>query len=160
MIDLGTLGGDRGVANDINDFGDIVGYCGAATDSRDHAFLYNNGTMTDLGSLFGFDTVATSINNNGQIVGQSGISGSGGIAGLIYSEGVLNRLDDFIDPNSNWQLWSALDINDAGQIVGYGSDPAGHAAGFVLTPIPEPAWLGALLAGFALVQSGRRARMK
>ena len=52
MQDLGSLGGDGGVAYGINAGGQIVGYASTAAGAC-HAFLYSNGAMTDLGTLGG-----------------------------------------------------------------------------------------------------------
>ena len=35
-------------------------------------------------------------------------------------------LNSLLPPNSGWTLTSATGINDAGQIVGYGLNPAGY----------------------------------
>jgi probable HAF family extracellular repeat protein len=39
---------------------------------------------------------------------------------------------------TGWSLTDATAINDAGQIVGYGSNPQGVTSAFILTPVPEP----------------------
>jgi probable HAF family extracellular repeat protein len=70
IYDLGTLGGDLSLANDINNNGQIVG------DSLDffghhHAFIWENGEITDLGTLGGLYSIAYGINDNGLIVGYS-----------------------------------------------------------------------------------------
>jgi hypothetical protein len=52
-------------------------------------------------------------------------------------------LNGLIDPNSGWQLYAAYGINDSGQIVGTGTF-AGFSRAYLLTPVPEPATIGAL----------------
>ena len=47
-------------------------------------------------------------------------------------------LNTLIAPGSGWILTEARDINDRGQIVGYGQTTQGTRA-FLLTPVPEPA---------------------
>jgi hypothetical protein len=48
----------------------------------------------------------------------------------------MHNLNDLIPDNSGLELLSALDINDAGQIVGFGVTPGGHLRGFLLQPRP------------------------
>jgi len=72
ITDLGTLGGSRTVASDINDAGQIAGY--SITSEFDwHAFVTGPGGkgMRDLGTLGGGYSQAYGINDAGQIVGQS-----------------------------------------------------------------------------------------
>jgi probable HAF family extracellular repeat protein len=49
MIDLGLLGGSTGTASAINRRGQVVGASDIASGGQ-HAFLWQNGTMTDLGT--------------------------------------------------------------------------------------------------------------
>jgi probable HAF family extracellular repeat protein len=79
MKDLGVLpGGSYGMAYAVNDAGIIVGY--TSTGSGNHAFVYEDGTMTDLNSLVAGSgwtlQSAEGINNAGQIVGY-GLNPSG-----------------------------------------------------------------------------------
>ena len=65
MQDLGTLGGQNSAANDINDFGQIVGEAEKTPGLHTpEAFLYSAGVMQDLGV-----GIANSINDAGQVVG-------------------------------------------------------------------------------------------
>ena len=54
---------------------------------------------------------------------------------MLFSNGKTHDLNELIDPTLGWKLFYAYDINDHGQIVGWGrlND---HWAGFVLTPTP------------------------
>lgn len=74
ITDLGTLGGSRGLANDINDAGYIVGSSFTAGDDADHATVWHNGSIMDLGTLGGANSAANFINNVGQVVGTSSLS--------------------------------------------------------------------------------------
>lgn len=127
MVDLGTLGGAT-VANDINNNGRIIGYSENAQ-GRNRAFVHVNNQMYNLGTLPGYESYAQAINNKNQIVGTLDFS----VAAKFEPTGPKN-LNDFIDPNSGWDLQRAQDINDSGQIVGLGwRNNAYHA--FLLTPI-------------------------
>lgn len=78
-VDLGSLGGSYvySTANDINNFGDIVGTSNSAAGYT--GYLYRNGVMYDLRSLvIGTSVVITSaqaINDNGQIAAGAVING-------------------------------------------------------------------------------------
>ena len=86
--------------------------------------------------------MAACINNNGQVVGCVVGRSRGNAAGLIvrafiYREGKMADLNSLVDPALGWTLLSANQINDLGQIAGYGFAPGGgnilHA--FLLTPV-------------------------
>jgi probable HAF family extracellular repeat protein len=75
-IDLGTLGGGKSAALDINDLGQVVGWSYVADDNRNEtrAFSWQYGRMHDLNALIPPDLgwileSADGINNQGQIVG-------------------------------------------------------------------------------------------
>lgn len=104
MLDL-----DGGSANDINERGQIVGENGG------RALLWQPGEKRFLCA-----GKATAINNRGQIVGAAGL------------DGIDHRTDAvaFVYQNRAWRALSvpgfrfsqAMDINDRGQIAGYGEN--------------------------------------
>lgn len=132
MTDLGTLGGGGSNGYGINDSGQIVGTSITSGDIYD-AFLYTGSVMTDLGGLAGADySQATGINASGEIVGSSRISGEW--QAFLDSGGIMTDINP-----TGWSDTFATGINDEGQIVGYGTNPAGQERGFLLTPaVPEP----------------------
>lgn len=68
------------------------------------------------------------INNRNQIVGNNA-----GRAQLYENRGSID-LNTLIAPGSGWKLEGACDINDKGQIVGYGTIK-GQTHGFLLSPL-------------------------
>lgn len=136
--DLDPLGGSAGYALGINNVGQAVGYSSVSTSS--HAFLWQNSGRTDLGTLGGPFSTAYSITDDGQILGASSpTSGTSyGHAFLWDSQHGMRNLNDLIDNSSGWTLHDARQMNDAGQIVGNGTNPDGFQHGYLLTPIPEP----------------------
>ena len=145
MQDLGTLGGNSSSASGINASGQIVGSAFLSGDTVGHAFLYSNGKMQDLGTLAGnTESVAEGINDSGQIVGRSfGDAGGGRIGGnaeygFLYRGGTMLNLNS-LEGNAGWELEEATAINDAGDIVGDGVNPAGQEDAFPPSPpFPSP----------------------
>lgn len=127
MVDLGVApAGQFTDAVDINDAGDIVG--GRMTADGLRAYLRKaDGTVIDLGTIGGGSSRGLAINNAGQVVGNAGASA------FLWENDTLSDLNDLVDPESGWILQSAEDINDAGQIVGYGIYE-GQTRAFLLTP--------------------------
>ncbi len=66
-VDLGTLGGPRTDATDVNDKGHVVGQSETAGGLR-HAFLWRDGVLTDL-TPNAWQSGATAINERGEIAG-------------------------------------------------------------------------------------------
>jgi probable HAF family extracellular repeat protein len=112
-----------------------------------------NLTPGNLGTLGGDNfSSGWAINSRGVVVGVSSkINGQS--RAFLYSDGAMVDLNSLINPLAGWTLIAARDINNRGQIVGYGMLNGGYRA-FLLSPqgsIPEPASWAMLIAGFGLV---------
>ncbi|MFW5652863.1 MAG: hypothetical protein ACOC0P_02355, partial [Planctomycetota bacterium] len=131
LTELPTLSG-RSVANDINDNGIVVGYS-ENSNGVTKAVRWENGQIINLGAVAGGeDAFATALNDFGATVGW-GYDNSGRFKAAKYEPNGVRLLNDLIDPASGWDLWWGLDINNAGVIVGYGSQN-GQSKGFLLRP--------------------------
>jgi probable HAF family extracellular repeat protein len=122
--------GGYAVFGDINDHNQFV----FADDIRTTVWL--DGTPVELCTR---NCEFLAINNSGQMVGGTRIQGNevdlisaGGVA-LFYSGGTIFKLDDLIPAGSGWVLQAATDINDSGQMVGWGTIN-GQAHAFRLDP--------------------------
>lgn len=139
--DLGDLGGGLSQAFGINDLGQITGQAYITGGIGADAFLYDNGVMQDLGTISspsggnGQYAYGLAINDSGVVVGESTyqINGTGiTYHAFVYSNGKMQDLNALIPANSGWVLSTAYAINDAGQIVGYGTHNKQQRA-FLLT---------------------------
>ena len=132
-VDLGTLGGNSyGVA--INTHGQVVGTYD--TNNQTRGFFYEDGRMTDLGSFNGRRyTHPHAINDDGIIVGGSS-NASIEPGAFIYIDGTYHDLTSLLVNNtdSQWSLEHARDINNQGQIVGWGRYESQELA-FLLNPV-------------------------
>lgn len=126
MQDLGTLTAPydfSSYATGINNLGQIVGYS-IRYSGTSKVFLYSGGSMHDLGAG---EPIA--INNLGQVLLNST---------FLYSGGVMQNLNSLIVPGSGCTFQVATDINDSGQICGYGTNPSGLTVALLLTPTSNP----------------------
>ncbi len=121
------------VPADINNLGQVTGSTSTWQTMYSHAFFYRWGKMTDIGTLGGNYSRGRAINNRGRVVGDAATTDNSSHA-FLYRNGKMIDLNDLIPAGSGWVLNSATDINDAGQIVGYGTR-YGTERAFLLTPI-------------------------
>lgn len=148
----------RSYAYDINDKGQIVG--GWRTDKRNKSksFLWDKlngfkdlGKIKDIYSLiYGSRSSAKAINNKGQIVGWSSMGVVGPL--FFYDDGRafyfdentgMVDLNDLVVPDKEWgRLVKAYDINDKGQIVGWGHKGTGYRHAFLIVPIENKGFDG------------------
>lgn len=150
LIELGDLGGSSSEANDIDDSGRIVGRSLVTGNGRSEAFLYdpsqtpNMRSLGQLGNGFTFSQ-ANAISNEGLVVGTAQASSYP----ARYHATVVDVTDpaaQLVDLNSRiecadnsaerWRLTEAIAVNDAGQIIGYGSKGNSTRA-FLLNPIND-----------------------
>lgn len=135
MFDLGTLGGSFSSAFAISELGQIIGHSFTSGDGEDHAFLHAGGAMQDLGTLGGTYSLPYALNNRGQVVGDA-TDASENTLPFLWQNGTMADLNSLLPPNSQWQLFAALCINDAGQILGYGLYQGSFA--WYLMTLPSP----------------------
>jgi probable HAF family extracellular repeat protein len=109
-------------AHDINDSGQVVGtvflpwFGGFLAPSL--AALWQDGALTDVS--FYTPSIALAINNTGQIVGYGEDADGDDLLGWLLENDQHLILGDLLPPGSP-QLSGAIDINDRGQIIAWGS---------------------------------------
>lgn len=155
VVDLGTLAGGRdSFASDLNDSGVVVGGSdfGTAGLASRQSFIWRDGVMEALGSTATRNT-ATAINNHGDVVGTFATGGTGldQTHSYLYQDGVQYDLQTLLAGGGGWRIMEVVDINDSGQIAGQACNAAGQCFAALLSPVPEPASYGMLLAGLAVV---------
>jgi probable HAF family extracellular repeat protein len=119
FVDLGVLPGfAHSFGWAINASGRVAGSSSSATGNSERFVRSTDGDgLQDLGGV-GEHNVARGINASGDVVGAKGQSASRAV--LYTDAGGLQDLNTLIDPSRGWVLLAANDINDAGQIAGYG----------------------------------------
>ena len=143
LKDLGTFGGLNGDTGSINDAGEVVGWA-ATTKSGDCesftqqelSFFWKDDVMRKIGLLPGTaDSNALAINSKTQVVGWSfNCDPPYNISAYLWERGVTTDLNTLIPPSSSLHLFFAIDINDRGEIAGFGTLSNGDVHAFVLIP--------------------------
>jgi len=124
MIDIGNFGGTCGLANALNNRGQVAGQSYLAGNTTAHAFLWDRRShpqLRDLGTLGGDNASGEWLNDAGDVVGYADVPNPPGCTGLtcvhhgfLWKDGVMTDLGTIgSDPCSR-----ALSINSRGQIVG------------------------------------------
>ena len=133
FIDLGSLGGTRASATEINDKGTVIGWAlpKDATLRGANAFVWHEKEgIRNLGTLGGKTSRAYGLNNNGQIVGYSQNAGKAYVA-CLWKEGRVYDLNTLTE-HRGWRLISAGAVNDHGQIIATAVPPGGAVQRAVL----------------------------
>ncbi len=130
-------GGSFGVG--VNDSGQVlVNPAIGISRSTGYPVIFDSktGTSTPLGTLPGLQNLlGYAINNLGQVAG-SGYDTAGGVRHVfLYSQGTLTDLTSLIPSLASLSYVSITGMNDAGQIIGWGSTgTSSQDQAFVLTP--------------------------
>ena len=125
-----------GIAQGINDHGDVVGWIKGA-DGFNHAVMWNSDGRTDLGNLGGGNSFAYAINNQGVVVGNSdNWPTDAGPYAFVWQDGTLHALAALVPAGLGGlsSLRVAHALNDAGQITGWAVNQAGDHEAFVVNP--------------------------
>jgi probable HAF family extracellular repeat protein len=114
MRDLGSLGGAQGVANWLNNHGEVVGQSDLPGDRVAHAFVSQAGRLRDLGTLGGDFSGANYVSQSGDIAGWSTLRGDHSFDGVLWRRG--RKID--LPPVGGAPNAFGNAVNDHGQVVG------------------------------------------
>jgi len=114
MLDLGTLGGTLGLANKMNNRGQVVGQSNLAGDLTAHPFLWDRGSLIDLGTLGGTFGLASSVSDSGIIVGGATNQNDQSFLAFLWKNGVMTNLGTLAGDDCS----VANNVNSGGQVVG------------------------------------------
>jgi len=151
VVDLGTLGGDQTVADDVSSAGMAVGWSLKASLVQ-HAFICRKGKLVDLDPNPARASAAAEVNRNGVVVGAGAIPASSypqNDRAFLWKAGVFHEL-----PGLGGGFSQANGINESGTVVGVAATTDGrrHAVlwrgGAVMDLTPT-----ARLAGFVAINA-------
>lgn len=130
MQDLGTLGGNRSQADDINAVGQLCGFS-RNTNGFDHFVLYTNGAIIDVHTnTSGLNySYGTALNDAGHAVGIAYNNNFRSWSALYQNGITTTNLGNF--GQALFSKSAALDLNNSDNIVGYVTDTNGFDQGFI-----------------------------
>lgn len=136
------LGSKYCKAHAINDKRQVVGQSFTRSKRQDSAFIWDKTSgVRELGVLGGDRSVAYGLNNCGAVVGSSSIDETCSTDCKKWHAFLWSRSTGMSDLNDGLRksslflcLECAIDINNAGQIIGYGRVRNGQRRGFVMSP--------------------------
>ena len=141
-VNLGSLGGDYGETNGINNLGQIVGTSLYSNDVHGPAVLWDWRGLHSLPLLPpDTDGYGTNVNNLGQVVGLSQFYDDNGnlisqrVA--IWQNGKVTDLQQLVPPGTPPLTYKAGNINDSGLITLDATNPDGSPLGLLLVPIDK-----------------------
>ena len=122
------------VASAINNQGRVAGSSYDKGTNIGHAVIWKDQSPVDLGTAGSWSSsFALGINDSGDVVGQLGVGGETTSA-FLFTQNTIYDLNTLLVGGNGWTLSLAWDINNLGQIVGWGLLD-GKVRGFVLTPV-------------------------
>lgn len=142
----------------INDLGQAVVQANFGGGVR-KAYLWDlaGGSTTEIRQPGSYSDVRPyAINNQGVVIGDC--YGYPSTRAFVWRNGTFDYLTDLVDPNEGWTFSTAHGLNELGQIVGSGTHN-GQWSGYLLTPVPEPSSLTALLCGIGCLAGAIRRRV-
>jgi probable HAF family extracellular repeat protein len=112
---MAALGSPVSYAVAVNDAGAVTGYLVDPASGVTEGFIYYNGKVTRLQETAGYETRPNAINSLGDVVGRVG-----GESPFLYKDGKFIRIGPLSSVFTG-QLTEAQALNDADEIVGYGT---------------------------------------
>lgn len=135
QADLGRVvpGYSNAEAYAINLFGDVVGETWTTPRARDNGFIRRNGRTVVFPNLPDSRRGTPFVVNNGGLAAGSRGPISPVARATLWRNGQPVDLNAVVPPDSGWTLYIAEDVNDLGQIVGWGAHGS-LLRGWLLTP--------------------------
>ncbi len=125
--------GARSTALAINEAGHVL----LQSFTPNAVFLRQDGKLTPVHLSPEFASQPLALNNCDVVVGEFGAASDFNHAFIWDEKHGFRDLNKLADVGSDWNLETALDINDRGEIIGIGDRGSNQDVGFVLIPQPE-----------------------
>lgn len=150
LVELDGLGGSASTANAVNNSGVVVGSSQVTENKSTQGFVYDASKTPAIAAIGLLDenfvfSSANAINSNGLIVGVAQASSSPTFYHAVAYDSAMStpvlvdlntRIHCDADPLQRWVLAEAVAVNDAGEIIGYGSKGSVTKA-FLLRPASD-----------------------